>query len=533
MKHVKVLDCTLRDGAYLVDKKFDSEVIEGVINGLVKSRIDIIEIGFFQDERIEGTSTAFLNSAEAKKYIPVDKEGGMFTVLADFSRYSIENLDECSPESVDAVRACFFKQERKEAINFFREIVRKGYKLFIQPVDIMGYDDYELLDLLHDLKNIEVYSFSIVDTFGSMYIEDLRRIYSLVHTNLNLDVQIGFHSHNNLQMSNALSQEFANISFGQREVVIDATLLGMGRGAGNTPTELIVDYLNKKWNHLYIMDEILDVIDAYIEPLKVKCTWGYSTSYFIAGSYSAHVNNISYLKQKSGIASKGIRHVLNDVGKIERKRYNYQLLEETYINYLTGEVEDANAIEYLRDALNERNVLILAPGKSVQKESKQIVKYIQEKNPIVIAVNFYPEEVQTDFVYFNNIKRFNSSQIANKIVGVKKIIVSNVKKDYEEDEIIISMNRLIKPGWNNMDNSVVLLLRLLDYMAPNVIGIAGMDGYTDENNYFMESMEVPMDKEEAERLNMEISEMLVDYKKTRNSEIPVKFITHSCFESII
>ena len=61
-------------------------------------------------------------------------------------------------------------------------------------------------------------------------------------------IRIGFHSHNNMQLSNALSQEFVRITQGKREVVVDATLSGMGRGAGNTPTELIVQYMVDKFS---------------------------------------------------------------------------------------------------------------------------------------------------------------------------------------------------------------------------------------------------------------------------------------------
>lgn len=108
MNHAMLLDCTLRDGAYLIDKMFGENIIRGVINGLVKSRVDCIEIGFFQDEGFGEGKTVYLNSADAKKYVPENKNGTLFTVLADYSRYSIDNLDACDGTSIDAVRECFF-----------------------------------------------------------------------------------------------------------------------------------------------------------------------------------------------------------------------------------------------------------------------------------------------------------------------------------------------------------------------------------------------------------------------------------------
>ena len=106
MNHAKLLDCTLRDGAYLVDKKFGDNTIHGIIKGLVNTGIELIEIGFLQDEGFGEGKTVFKNSIDAKKFIPDNKRDSLFTVLADYSRYSIDNLDDYTGESFDAVRAC-------------------------------------------------------------------------------------------------------------------------------------------------------------------------------------------------------------------------------------------------------------------------------------------------------------------------------------------------------------------------------------------------------------------------------------------
>ena len=169
MNHAQLLDCTLRDGAYLIDKKFGNATIRGIINGLVKANLDFIEIGFFQDEGFGDGKTVFKNSADAKRFVPQEKNGCQFTVLADYSRYSIENLDECTGDSIDAVRECFFKKERFDAIEVCKTIKAKGYKVFVQPVDILGYSDIELIEFIQLVNELEPYCLSIVDTFGSMY----------------------------------------------------------------------------------------------------------------------------------------------------------------------------------------------------------------------------------------------------------------------------------------------------------------------------------------------------------------------------
>lgn len=534
MRHAKVLDCTLRDGAYLVDKKFGDNTIYGIINGLVKANIEFIEIGFLQDEGKGEGKTVFYNSEDAKKYVPKDKKNSMFTVLADYSRYSIENLDECTPDSFDAVRACFFKKERYQVIEFCKKIKEKGYKLFVQPVDILGYTDAELIEFLELINPIEPYALSIVDTFGSMYVDDLQRIFSLINHNLIETCHLGFHSHNNMQMSNALSQEFIKMSLGKRQVIVDATLSGMGRGAGNTPTELVVQYMVSQMGYTYDIDAVLDVIDDYMDNIRSRCSWGYSTSYFIAGCYSAHVNNISYLTRKNSIRSKDIRYILNKVGGQKRKRYDYDLLEKTYLEYVKADIDDSDSIALLKKHIEGKNVVLLAPGNTARKMQDEIGLYIKEKNAIVISVNFIHDVLKADYLFFSNNSRYEYWKNDTRFKDFNKIVTSNISADVRENDLYVSFANLIKCGWEHMDNAAILLLRLLDDCRLESLTIAGLDGYEYismmDNNYVSNEMELSNVRENPYELNSEIQEMLYDYMATRKSEYPVTFFTPSRFK---
>ncbi len=529
MKHAKLLDCTLRDGAYLIDKKFGNENITGIINGLKKAHIDFIEIGFFQNEGFGEGKTVFRNSQDAKRFIPKDKGESKFTVLADYSRYSVENLDECKGDSIDAIRECFFKNERNDAIEACKVIKQKGYTLFIQPVDILGYSDIELIEFLNQVNTIEPYCLSIVDTFGSMYKEDLERVFEIINHNLTPTCRIGFHSHNNMQMSNALSQEFLRMTLGKREVVVDGTVAGMGRGAGNTPTELIAQYMVDKLHYSYDIDALLDIIDDYIENIRTKCSWGYSTPYFVAGCYSAHVNNVTYLKKKNSIRSKDIRYILNKIGAVPRKRYDYDLLEETYMEYVSSEVDDSNAIKRLSDVLADRNVVIVAPGISVQKQKEEIKSYISDKKAAVISINGIYDGIASDFAYVSNAKRYETFGKTLVESGIPVIVTSNIDNKYNA-EYVISFKRLIKCGWIHVDNSGLMLLRLLDLFNVKSIAIAGLDGYGFSDNYAKGEMAFANSDENPIELNSEIQSMLTDYINTRKSECSISFITDTRFQ---
>lgn len=533
MNHVELLDCTLRDGAYLIDKKFGDTAIKGIISGLVKSKLDFIEVGFLQDEGFGEGKTVFANSTDAKRFIPKDKKGCRFTVLADYSRYSIENLDECTGDSIDAVRECFFKKERFDAIDVCKQIKQKGYKLFVQPVDILGYTDRELIDFIDLLNEVEPYCLSIVDTFGSMYQEDLHRLFELINHNLVPTCKIGFHSHNNMQLSNALSQEFIRMTVGKRNVIVDGTINGMGRGAGNTPTELVAQYMVSQMNAAYDMDAILDLIDGYMDNIRSRCSWGYTTQYFVAGCYSAHVNNIKYLCKKNSIRSKDIRYILNKIGASARKRYDYDLLENTYMELMQSNIDDKEALNRLKSQLGSKEVLILAPGSSVNVMINEISNYIKQVSPVVISVNFIHPKIKSDYVFFSNLRRFRYWRNDSAFKDVKKIFTSNIAPEFiTNDDIVILFRRLIKCGWEHLDNSAVMLLRLLDFLGTEKISIAGFDGYNyscDGNaNYSDQFLELSSAKENSVLTNKEISEMLSDFAATKKAD--VKFVTPSRFE---
>lgn len=373
-----------------------------------------------------------------------------------------------------------------------------------------------------------------------MYEEDLQRVYYLIDHNLISGCRIGFHSHNNLQMSNALTQLFLKMSYGKRNVVVDATVAGMGRGAGNTPTELIAQYMVNKLGYNYEIDSLLDVIDNYIKDIRAKATWGYDTNMFLAGTFSAHVNNIAYLKNKNSIKSKDIRYILNKIGRENRKRYHYDLLEKTYYEYMKSNINDSETILKLKNVFANKTVVLLAPGHSAIIEQKKIKEYINANKALVVSINFLHKEIKSDYLYMSNLKRYNDFSNTNynqKHKIYKKIITSNIKTvSNDNNENIISISRLLKCGWENMDNSAILLLRLLNILEVKKIGIAGLDGYeytATNNNYINDEMEVYFSNESAILVNQEIADMLKDFSINKNKNLQLEFITSSRFKNYI
>ena len=533
---IQLLDCTLRDGGYLVDTMFGETFVKGFTRSMTDAGLNVVEVGFLKDEPHRTGSTIYNNAAQIRPYLPRQRrEGVSYVCLSDYSRYHISNLEPYDGTSIDGVRACFFKKERKDVLDFCREIKRKGYKLYVQPVDILGYSDEELLDLIADVNEIGPYAFSTVDTFGSMYPEDLPRVFRLINEHLAPGVRMGFHSHNNLQMSFALSQEFARLANGVRDITIDATLCGMGRGAGNTNTELVASYLNSHWGAHYDLDVLLDAVDNYMGSMRSRCTWGYSVPYFLAGIYSAHVHNITYLSDKPSVRAKDMRFVLEQLPADVRKRYDYDLVDKLYASRLASTGDDSTSRNVFANKVEGRSVLLVMPGPTSRTCADKVAAWKQAHNALTITVNQLPAEGEPlpDLCFFSNPKRYDYWKHDPRFAQVDKVLTSNLCESEGEGQWVVNIAPLLRPGFKYADNAALLLLTLLDGCRPAAVGLAGLDGYdVDKKNFTTQDMERRFEAQQAAEINQGIAGALADLAAHRKGVLPV-FVTPSRFEDAL
>ena len=151
----------------------------------------------------------------------------------------------------------------------------------------------------------------------------------------------------------------------------------------------------------------------------------------------------------------------------------------------------------------------------------------------MITVNFLHDTIPSDFVYMSNVKRYRYWRNRDDFADVKKIFTSNVQAPADDKSKVISFVKLVKCGWEHLDNSTIMLLRLLDILGVSKISIAGFDGYSyTENNYATKSLELSSLHDDPTEMNKELEEMLTDYQQTRvHQDTEISFITPSRFES--
>lgn len=531
MKSIQLLDCTLREAPF-PKLNYGRKFLQNYIHALERVKVDVIEVGFLKNlEYIEG-SAIFNHVSQIEEYLTDKKEEIRYVALVDYGRYDISRLPECNGKSIDGIRICFKKGEEKAVIGYAREIREKGYEIFIQHVDTLGYSDIEILDFINDINVLKPAAYSIVDTFGSMYTDDLRHIFDLVQHNLSPDIVLGFHAHNNLNLAVANAQEFVRLAFHKRNIVIDTSVLGCGRGAGNAHTELLIEFLNKKYETAYDTNEVLDLIDDYMPYFKENCSWGYSIPYFISGMHSAHVFNVNQLLKRHNIKFRDLRKIIESLTVRERKLYDYQLLEKLYVQYFNKQVDDEKAKMTFFEAVKGREVLLIAPGMSIFSEKEKVQNIIKRK-PVIIDVNNVISAYPRNYVFFSSVKRYESYKAF--ITSERCILTSNIKTEPESNELIMNYISLIRYGWINLDNSAILLLRLLVESGAEKIYIAGFDGFSVDNdrNFYDKDLRRALSSEDLKLINEETREMLVDIKENINkSGIPVAFITSSIYSDI-
>ncbi len=291
--NIEVLDCTLRDGGHVNNAEFGRGNILKIETALVKSKVDIIELGFLKDGEFSLDQSNYSRMEDAYENLSHINEKRKFSVMIRPDWYDISQL---SPRSGDIslIRFAFYLKDiglTKKYANIARDL---GYDFTLNPVNIMSYTDGDLDFVLKEADELKPYVVNIVDTFGSIQSKDLERIYHFYEKNLSMDIRIGLHLHENMSSAFMLMQHFLEIKNPRRMVVIDGSLLGMGRIPGNLPIEMLLDYMNTYRGHNYDLMPVLEVISNVIEPEKKKRGWGYHPAYYFTGKYQIHRSYAEY-----------------------------------------------------------------------------------------------------------------------------------------------------------------------------------------------------------------------------------------------
>lgn len=473
MKHIQVLDCTLRDGGYCNDCNFGFENEKKIVSGLIDANIDIIECGFFIDTlNYNKDHTRFSSLDQAAEIIPEKREGKLFVMLADYGKFTPENLPKYDGTSIDGFRVAFHKKDRLKGLEDCRKVKEKGYKVFVQAMVSISYTDEEFLDLITEVNKIEPYAFYIVDSFGMMKKKDLTRLFYMVEHNLKDTIKIGFHSHNNMQLAYSNAQHLVHIQT-NRDLIIDSSIYGMGRGAGNLNTELFVEYLNENTNSQYLLKPLLTIIDEILDGFYQSNPWGYSLPNYLSAAHNTHPNYASYLNDKKTLTVENMNEIFEMMDDDKRISYDKDYIEDLYLRYMeSGEIQDVHKTE-LKNKLEGKKVLLIAPGKSSSDEKDKIIAFTKKDNVIAISINFDYSYTKTDFIFLSNIRRFRelNENKRSKCIVTSNIPANNIYLQTNYKDLLTDIEAV-------KDNAGLMAIKFLMHYGVKEIYLAGFDGYS-------------------------------------------------------
>ncbi len=521
MSNIKVLDCTLRDGGYINNWEFGQEKSKSIVNLLYSSNIDYIELGFLTKEKSYDNMTLFNNFIDFKNIIPENIDKNKLFGMITYGKFPINGVPEEKESPINGIRLIFKKSQTRDALEYCKCLKQKGYKLFINPTFIDQFSDLELIDIIHEINKIAPYGMSIVDSMGVLKERDLLRLYYLINHNLNKDIALCFHSHNNLQLSFSNAQCLMKVCK-DRELIIDSTVFGMGRGAGNLCTELLTQYINDNYNGNYDLIPILKIVDEQINPIFAKTPWGYSVPYYLAATNHCHPNYAKYLVDKQTVPVEIINHLLQTIPDEKKSSYDSNLIKQIYLDNFSNSIDDTETLTYLKNTLVGRKILILAPGKSLTKEKDKVNDYISKYNPFVISLNFIPKEYRTDLAFITNMKRFESLED----YSMPLVISSNIENIPKQAKLINYSSYL-----NNskmFDNVALMIFKLLIKIGIKSVTIAGLDGFSTipTENYVANEMINNAKVSEFDERNNIMSEEL----SSLESYIEIDFLTSTLYK---
>ncbi|MFC1907935.1 aldolase catalytic domain-containing protein [Chloroflexota bacterium] len=284
---LKILDCTIRDGGLMNDHLFDDEIVKAIYSACVDAGIDYMEIGYINSKRIfspdEHGAWKFCGEDAIRRIVGENDTPLKLSAMADAEKCDYhEDILPCDQSVLDMIRVATYIHQIPLALDMIKDAHDKGYETTVNLMAISTVIERELDEALELLANSEVGTIYIVDSFGALYSEQTQFLLDkYLGYAKPYGKQVGMHAHNNQQLAFANSIE----AIVKGVDVLDATMAGLGRGAGNCPLELLVGFLH---NPKLRLRPILQCVQQHIEPLRKQLMWGFGIPYMLTGFLNQH-----------------------------------------------------------------------------------------------------------------------------------------------------------------------------------------------------------------------------------------------------
>lgn len=295
---IRVVDATIRDGGLCNNFRFDDKFIKDLYQANVKAGVDYMEFGYKASKEIFNEDDfgkwKFCNDSDIRKIVGDNKTGLKIAVMADVGRTDFQkDIIPKKDSPIDLIRIATYINTIPAAVEMIEDCAKKGYETTINIMAVSKANTDDIKTALDILGQSPVNAFYIVDSYGALYPEQSRKLANLYCEYADkYGKSVGIHAHNNQQLAfaNTIEAMTQGVSY------LDATVDGMGRGAGNCALELLLGFLK---NPKYKVAPTLKIIEEHTEKLKAEgVKWGYDIPYMLTGQLNTHPRPaISYVKE--------------------------------------------------------------------------------------------------------------------------------------------------------------------------------------------------------------------------------------------
>lgn len=295
---IKVVDATLRDGGLVNDFFFAEDFAKALYNANTKAGVDYMEFGYKADKTLFDVNkfgpSKFCDDDYIRSVVGDGERKVKVAVMADVGRCNYkEDIHEQAESPIDLIRVATYVHQMPTAIDMIEDAHKKGYETSCNIMALSTVQENDIRAALDMVGQSPVDVIYIVDSYGSIYPEEMARICDLYgEYAAKYNKKLGIHAHDNQKLAFANTIECV----GDNVDYLDATYLSMGRGAGNCAMELLLGFLkNPKYNEY----PVLEFIEKHMIPMKEKgVVWGYDLPYLLTGQFNQHPRTaIAYTKE--------------------------------------------------------------------------------------------------------------------------------------------------------------------------------------------------------------------------------------------
>ena len=286
---IKVLDATIRDGGLVNNFEFTDQFVRDLYQANVRAGVDVMEIGYLADPELFDESKfgkwKFCHEEAIREVLEDLLDPSLkLAVMADVGRANVvRDLPDKQDSILDMVRIATYINTIPAAIEMIETCAKKGYHTTVNIMAVSKAQESELAEALEMLGKSSVEVIYLVDSYGSLYPEEIRDISDMYLEKMDkYGKQVGIHAHNNMQLA------FANTitACANGVSMLDATMNGMGRGAGNCMMEQLMTFLR---NPKYQLPPVLRFVEQHMDKLRAEgVKWGYDTPYLLTGYMDMH-----------------------------------------------------------------------------------------------------------------------------------------------------------------------------------------------------------------------------------------------------